>query len=188
MTFSWDELERLRGRGEWTLPIPPTCRKCSYILIGLPTNRCPECGTTFKWSEVRRRGARAWSAANRLRHANQDARMGLKIGLIGWSVLGLVHLLDLVRRMEWLPGHGPLVAVAKVVLAIASQISPAVDCLAAMAAIFVMVLGAQVYNIRRVPPSVRPYVGDPKPNMMLGTGTTACGLLLLVGATVLSII
>jgi len=90
--------------------------------------------------------------------------------------------------MEWLPEHGPLVSAANAVLTVASQISPAVDFLAVISAIFVMVLGSQVYNIRRVPPSVRPYVGDPKPDMMLGTGTTLCGLLLLVGAIVLSII
>ena len=188
MLFSWEDLERLRGRGDWTLPIPPTCRKCGYILIGLPETRCPECGSPFSWSEVRRRGARAWSAANRLRHANQDARVGLKIGLIAWAALACVHLLDLVRRMEWLPPDAPLASAASFILSVAAQIAPAVDFLAALAAVFVVVLGAQVFNIRLVPLAVRPYLGHPKPDLLLGTGTTLSGLILLIAAIVLTLI
>jgi hypothetical protein len=35
---------RARGRG--------TCPKCGYILLGLPENRCPECGRPFRYDEV----------------------------------------------------------------------------------------------------------------------------------------
>ena len=28
-------------------PAPPTCRRCNYLLIGLASTRCPECGLEF---------------------------------------------------------------------------------------------------------------------------------------------
>jgi hypothetical protein len=65
------------------------------------------------------------------------------------------------------------------------QVAPAIDFLAALTAVMTMVLGAQVFNIRRVPLTVRPYLSDPKPDLMLGTGTTLLGLLLLIGAIIL---
>jgi len=30
----------------------PRCPDCAYIVLGLPSNRCPECGNLFEWSEV----------------------------------------------------------------------------------------------------------------------------------------
>jgi hypothetical protein len=30
----------------------PRCLECGYLLIGLPQERCPECGTAFTWAEV----------------------------------------------------------------------------------------------------------------------------------------
>jgi hypothetical protein len=30
----------------------PRCLRCDYILVGLPGNRCPECGTTIDWDVV----------------------------------------------------------------------------------------------------------------------------------------
>ena len=39
----------------WSLrrsPPPGRCRQCGYILYGLPSNRCPECGTTFDPAEA----------------------------------------------------------------------------------------------------------------------------------------
>lgn len=185
MSFSWEELDHLRQKGEWTLPIPPTCRQCSYILTGLPSNRCPECGTTFQWPEVRKRAGRILSAVNRLGHANRDAKVGLIIGLASWGALGAVHLLAMID-----PGRVPLVGgpMAKGLSALVktvAQVAPAIDFLAVLTAVVTMVLGAQVFNIRRVPPNVRSYVGVPKTNLMLGTGTTLLGLLLLAGALIL---
>ncbi|MEE9295493.1 MAG: hypothetical protein V3W34_11100 [Phycisphaerae bacterium] len=29
----------------------PRCTKCGYLLIGLTTERCPECGQPFRWSD-----------------------------------------------------------------------------------------------------------------------------------------
>ena len=39
----------------WQLPIPDwglECPKCRYLLRGLPSHRCPECGTKFEMAEV----------------------------------------------------------------------------------------------------------------------------------------
>ncbi|HSW44773.1 MAG TPA: hypothetical protein VLM89_04295 [Phycisphaerae bacterium] len=187
MSFSWEELDHLRKQ-KWTLPIPPTCRKCSYILTGLPANRCPECGTTFKWAEVHRRAAKTWSAVNRLRHANKDARVGLQISLWAIGVLGVIHLLTLGKRFGLFSADNVLAAVLRTVTTIAAQVAPAIDFFAMLVAIVVIILGTQVFNIRRVPLSVRPYVGDPKPDLLLGTGTALTGLLLLVGSLVLVIL
>ncbi len=32
---------------------PPRCLRCHYILVGLPSDRCPECGTLIDWAAVR---------------------------------------------------------------------------------------------------------------------------------------
>lgn len=44
-------------RGKWivNLAIPsnrPYCPQCAYELTGAPVNRCPECGTSFRWEDV----------------------------------------------------------------------------------------------------------------------------------------
>jgi len=185
MSFSWEELDHLRPKGDWTLPIPPTCPRCAYILTGLPSNRCPECGTLFKWSEVQKRAGRIWSAIHWLGHANRDAKFGLIIGLSSWGVLGAVHLLAMIYRGRSPLVRGPAAAVLGRLLKTVAQVAPAIDFLAMLTAVVTMVLGGQVFNIRRVPLTVRPYLSDPKPDLMLGTCTTLLGLLLLAGAIIL---
>jgi len=185
MTFNWNDLDHLSGKDQWTLPIPPTCPRCAYILTGLPSNRCPECGTLFQWGDVRKRAGRIWSAAHRLQHANRDARVGLIIGLASWAALGAVHLLAMIdpRRIPLV--RDPIAEGLSKLIKTVVQVAPAIDFLAVLTAVVTMILGAQVFNIRRVPPNVRPYVGDPKPDLMLGAGTTLLGLLLLAGALIL---
>jgi len=161
MSFTWEELNHMRPRGDWRIPLPPTCRKCSYILIGLPEDRCPECGTPFKWKEVRERSARTWALTLRLRHANQDATTGIVLGLAGWFSMGFVRLL----------GWGSLAGL--------------VALMAVVAAILTIVLGAQVLNVRRVPRWARSYVGDSPPSLLLGTAAILLGFSLLVGALIL---
>ena len=159
MSFTWEELEAMRPKGDWHVPVPPTCGRCDYVLTGLPENRCPECGTVFHWHEVSRRAARTWSLANRLRHANQDAVTGIIIGLSGWFVLGLFLLLGwdncLIR-------FGTLIFSG-----------------------FTLILGSQVLNLRRVPPWARVIIGDPPPNVWLGAAALFLGLTLLVGTLTL---
>lgn len=159
VSFTWNELEYLGGaRDEWRFPIPPTCRKCSYILRGLKEHRCPECGSPFDWREVRKRAAKTWTHMLRLQHANQDSKMGLMLAGIGWVGALLFRL----------PG-----------LAVAAPIANLVACAAGLLAI---VLGCQVLNIRRVPAAIRAQISNPPPSIPLGVGAMLLGLSVLLGA------
>jgi len=161
MSFTWDELEHMHPGENWRIPLPPTCRKCSYILTGLTQERCPECGEPFSWKEVRQRASRTWALVMRLRHANQDATMGVVMGLFGWMGLGLALLMGM------------------------SFISAILHLLAIMLAVLTVVLGSQVLNLRRVPKWARPYAGDPPPNTLLGTLAIVLGITLLFGSLVI---
>lgn len=159
LALTWDELEQIRGKRDWRIPIPPTCPTCHYILLGLAENRCPECGNTFRWSDVRRRAGRIWSAVNSLRHANKDAYMGLKIALGSLPAMFLAFVASHVTCI------GPLLRLP-----------------VAFAALLSIVLGAQVMNIRRVPPWAREHITGEPPNLIVGLTAVALGLAVLIGA------
>ncbi|MHC4441245.1 MAG: hypothetical protein ACYTF1_00460 [Planctomycetota bacterium] len=158
MSLTFDELDHMGKKDDWRIPLPPTCRKCNYILTGLPHNRCPECGAVFNWKEVRRRASRTWALALRLRHANRDAFTGIKFGLGGWGGLAVAKLL-------------PLMGI--------ELIGPMVQIMAFVMSILTVVLGAQVLNIRRVPKWARVYVCQPPPSMLLGTLAMLNGIALM---------
>ncbi len=159
MSFSWKELEDMRPKGDWHLPIPPTCRKCDYCLTGLRENRCPECGTLFRWQEVHKRAARTWAVANRLRHANQDSITSIIMGLAGWMVLGLFHLVGwdnfLIRMMVFL------------------------------IALLTLVLGSPVLKLGRVPKWARVCLGDRPPIIWYGALALLLGFSLLAGVLII---
>lgn len=161
MSFTWDELDHMRSKRDWRIPLPPTCGKCSYILTGLPEDRCPECGTPFRWKEVRKRTAWTWALTLRLRHANQDATMGIVLALAGWFAIGFVRLLG------WY------------------SLYLLVGLMCLLTAVLAVVLGSQVLNIRRVPKWARAYVGEPPPSLLLGAAAILLGFSLLVAVFVL---
>jgi len=163
MSLTWDELDHMLPKRAWRTPLPPTCGKCSYNLTGLTENRCPECGTPFKWKDVQKRATQAWTLALRLRYANQDAKLGVILGLSGWLAIGLVRL-----------------AAAKIHFLVAT-----VHLTAFIAGVLAIVLGAQMLNLRRVPHWLRTYISDPPPRIWLGAGATCLGLSLIVGALLL---
>jgi hypothetical protein len=165
MTITWDSLEHMQGKPGWRIPIPPTCRKCGYNLTGLTKTRCPECGEPFTWGEVRRRSARVWSVVNRLKHANRDAMQGLKIELICLAALAVSRVMALLTK-------GPMVWWFEIVVTVA--------CLCA--ALFSMVLGAQVFNVRRVPPWARQYIKGSPPKTFLGLLVVFLGLILFASS------
>jgi hypothetical protein len=161
LSFTWGELEQMQPKEQWRLPLPPTCPRCDYDLRGLPEDRCPECGTEFRWDEVRKRTSRIWGLVLRLHHANQDAQLGLIIGFSGWLALCFFRLVAF------------------------SSFLPLIKVLVFVAAIMSIILGSQVLNIRRVPKWARPYAGDPPPNILMGAGAMLLGFSQLVGTLIL---
>ena len=157
MSLSWDKLDQMRPQSEWRLPLPPTCPKCEYNLTGLSADRCPECGSTFRWKELRTRASHVWTLTRRLKHANQDATFGLIMALSGWFVVGFVRL------VRW------------------DAVMLLVDGIAVIIGLLTIILGSQVLNIRRVPKWARSYVAEPPPSLRLGAGVIVLGFTLLIG-------
>jgi len=160
MGFTWEELDKIKPKNaEWNIPLPPTCARCGYNLTGLRQRRCPECGLRFEWQEVRTRMKQIWSRANRLRHANRDARFGLICGAAGWGLLLLLSL------------SGWRFCMFDLIL------------LATAAAAFV--LGAQVLNITRLPIWARDILGKDRPKLWLGLTAMGLGASMVLGLIIL---
>lgn len=160
MSFTWDQLEMIKGEQVWQHRLPPTCPTCGYNLTGLPRDRCPECGKHFDWKDVRYQAIYTWAMIERLNNANQNARTGLIISLVGWAAVGLFRLPFL------------------------RSISLAIDIIAALAALAAFILGMHVFKIRSVPKWARSYIDNP-PNILLGIVTILLSLTLIAGTILL---
>ena len=152
MTLSWDELEQIQGRQAWRIPVPPTCPNCDYILTGLTSSRCPQCGQAFHWTAVRKRAGQIWSLINTMTHANRDAMVGLKAAGFGWLIMAPMLLL----KLGWATCF--------------------LRSLAGAAGLVGIVLGGQVFSIRRIPVWAREYMAGDPPNVLMGAGAALLGL------------
>jgi hypothetical protein len=61
------------------------CPTCDYILTGLVSRRCPECGDPFTLDEARRRAVDRSPAIRRMHRAAQAQRWGGLWGFRFWS-------------------------------------------------------------------------------------------------------
>lgn len=156
MPLSWEELEQIRGRRDWRIPVPPTCPNCEYNLTGLPNNRCPECGQIFNWTIVRRRAGRIWSAINTLRNADRDSKAGLKIVLAGYALL-----------FPFLWGN---------------FMTCFIRAVAGAAGLLAVVLGSEALHISRVPVWARCHIEGQPPSVALGLTTVLLGMILVAAA------
>lgn len=91
MPIGREELDHLAGL-DWQSRLPPVCPDCEYNLTGCISNRCPECGRLFQISELKRNAAFLRVQLEQLEGANEWARIGLKLGLVGvgFALFGLV--------------------------------------------------------------------------------------------------
>ena len=108
-----------------------------------------------------------WSAVNALRHANRDARAGLALVGFGWLLMLPIALVNIFS--------GASIGLPSCVFRVVIMLS----------AIFGMVLGAQVLNIRRVPKWARVYVEGPRTKVAEGVSAVLLGLALMAAVIVL---
>ncbi|MGB0715241.1 MAG: hypothetical protein ACPGXK_05145 [Phycisphaerae bacterium] len=82
MPISTFELDRISDKPKTGPLVPPFCVNCGYDLTGSPSDRCPECGTTFVAKEWRRRAGEVSEDIHEIGRANQAATIGVRIGMV----------------------------------------------------------------------------------------------------------
>lgn len=150
MHFSWEELRRLQVGGKldsWDQAIPPTCGDCGYNLLGLRSNRCPECGASIDLNYAQQRIREMKTTLSLLSTANRKFKISLGIAIGGWLLLLLV-------RMP--PGWMPTI------------VWSSLGGVAILGALVGAIMAYPVLHVRKLPPWAREMIGPPPPNLTVG--------------------
>ena len=157
MPIEESHLKRMAG-DPWISKMPPTCPKCGYNLTGLPSSRCPECGTICDRRELERRARDFAVQAAKLKEINEVSGWGLRLAIVGFSLLGL----------------GLLIGAFEVVRIVGLPVG-----------VLTFGLGASVFRALRLPAWVANELGA-RANYPLGISVALLGLLLTVLCIILT--